>query len=140
MGVFGDHRHSFEADITILPLGPDTRKTPPFNGIRWDFCLVEDLDERGWASEISMVLAVLQPAARLIRTARPQLFPITIDLFLGIGEHHQRDRVISLKLRKEDAWCGRAVPRFVHPSAVARSIHAVFSEYAARAFIRSTVT
>jgi hypothetical protein len=55
MGVFGDHLHSFEADITILPLGPDTRKTHPFNGIRWDFCRVEDLDERGWAREISMV-------------------------------------------------------------------------------------
>ncbi len=55
MGVFGDHRHSFEADITILALGPDTRRTHPFNGIRWDFCRVEDLDERGWAREISMV-------------------------------------------------------------------------------------
>ena len=55
MGVFGDHQHSFEADITILPLGPKTRKTNPFNGIRWDFCLIEDLDERGWAHEIYMV-------------------------------------------------------------------------------------
>lgn len=55
MGVFGDHRHSFEADITILPLGPDTRKTHPFNGIRWDFCLVEDLDELGKARDISMI-------------------------------------------------------------------------------------
>lgn len=57
MGVFGpkDHRHSFEADIDILPLGPETRRTHPFNGVRWDFCLVEDLDERGWAGEVSMV-------------------------------------------------------------------------------------
>lgn len=55
MGVFGDRRHSFEADIIIRPLGPDTRKTHPFNGIRWDFCRVEDLDERGWAREVSMV-------------------------------------------------------------------------------------
>lgn len=55
MGVFGDHRHSFEADITIRPLGLDTRRTHPFNGIRWDFCRLEDLNERGWAREISMV-------------------------------------------------------------------------------------
>jgi hypothetical protein len=55
MGVFGDHHHHFEADITILPLGPETRKTHPFNGIRWDFCYLEDLDERGWAPEISMI-------------------------------------------------------------------------------------
>lgn len=55
MGVFGDHRHSFEADINILPLGPKTRKTHAFNGIRWDFCLVKDLDEQGKPREISMV-------------------------------------------------------------------------------------
>lgn len=55
MGVFADHRPSFEADITILPLGPNTRKTHPFNGVRWDFCLVEDLDEEGGARTISMV-------------------------------------------------------------------------------------
>jgi len=55
MGVFGDHRHNFEADITILPLGPDTRSRHPFNGIRWDFCYAEDLDEGGRAREVSMV-------------------------------------------------------------------------------------
>ena len=55
MGIFGNHKHSFEADITVLPLGPETRATHPFNGIRWDFCLVEDLDDRGWATEVSMI-------------------------------------------------------------------------------------
>ena len=55
MGIFGNLRHSFEADITILPLGPETRKTHPFNGIRWDFCLIEDLDAHGKAREVSMV-------------------------------------------------------------------------------------
>jgi hypothetical protein len=55
MGVFGNRRHNFEADITIRPLGPGTRKTHPFNGIRWDFCRVEDLDDRGLPREISMI-------------------------------------------------------------------------------------
>ena len=55
MGLFGNHQHDFEANITILPLGPDTRKTHPFNGIRWDFCLLEDLDDRGCAPNVSMV-------------------------------------------------------------------------------------
>lgn len=55
VGIFGDHQHSFEADITILPLGPDTRRTYRSNGIRWDFCLVEDLNDRGLATDVYMV-------------------------------------------------------------------------------------
>lgn len=35
-------RPDFEAEITILPLGPDTRSTPARNGIRWAFAFPED--------------------------------------------------------------------------------------------------
>lgn len=55
MGIFGNRKHHFEADITIFPLGPTTRRTHPFNGIRWDLCYPEDVDERGLAKKISMV-------------------------------------------------------------------------------------
>jgi len=55
MSIFGSHQHSFEADITILPLGPKTRNGHPFNGIRWDFCYVEDIDVRGLAPTVSMI-------------------------------------------------------------------------------------
>jgi hypothetical protein len=52
-GVFGDRQHDFEADIS--PLGPETRKTHPFNGIRWDFCYADDLDDDGRPRQISMI-------------------------------------------------------------------------------------
>lgn len=55
MSIFGNHKHSFEADITILPLGPLTRRTYPFNGIRWDFCYADDVDERGLAPHVFMI-------------------------------------------------------------------------------------
>jgi len=32
----------FEAEVTILPLGPDTRSSPARNGIRWAFAYPED--------------------------------------------------------------------------------------------------
>lgn len=32
----------FEASIRILSFEEDGRQSPPFNGIRWDFCYVED--------------------------------------------------------------------------------------------------
>jgi hypothetical protein len=72
MGVFGDLRHSFEAEITIRPLGPETRKTHPFNGIRWDFCRVEYLDERGWADPRSVFMSDERdsPAVRAENTFR----------------------------------------------------------------------
>lgn len=55
MGLFGNLRPTFEADITILPQGPTTRRSHPFNGIRWDLCYPENFDARGLASIISMV-------------------------------------------------------------------------------------
>lgn len=54
-GVFGDRQHDFAAEISILPLGPETRRTHAFNGIRWDFCYADDLDERGQPRQISMI-------------------------------------------------------------------------------------
>lgn len=55
MGIFGDYQRSFEATITILPLGPTTQLTHPFNGIRRDFCYMENLNERGWAVQTWMI-------------------------------------------------------------------------------------
>lgn len=55
MGLFGNLKPHFEADITMLPLGPTTRSAHPFNGIRWDLCYPEDFDDRGLASIVSMV-------------------------------------------------------------------------------------
>lgn len=55
LGLFGNLRPHFEADITILPLGPATRSAHPFNGIRWDLCYPEDFDDRRLASIVSMV-------------------------------------------------------------------------------------
>lgn len=53
--IFGDHQHNFEAEITIFPLGPTTRSSHPFNGIRWDFCYVEDLRPDGSVYEVNMI-------------------------------------------------------------------------------------
>jgi len=54
VGLFGHSKHSFVAEITILPLGPKTRNTHPFNGVRWDFCYPEEVDESGRATQVSM--------------------------------------------------------------------------------------
>lgn len=42
--LYGSNKHHFEAEITILPLGPNTRNTHPFNGIRWAFSYTDDWD------------------------------------------------------------------------------------------------
>ncbi len=55
MGIFGDHRHSFEADTDIQPLGRTARRTHPFNGIRWNFSYAVDLDDQGLASRVWMI-------------------------------------------------------------------------------------
>ena len=41
------NEHNFEADISIYPLGPNTRQTSPFNGIRWAFAYADDLKNDG---------------------------------------------------------------------------------------------
>ena len=46
-GIFGKHKHNFEAEIEIFPLGDTTRSTHPFNGIRWDLRYAEDDDRPG---------------------------------------------------------------------------------------------
>jgi len=38
------NEHQFEAEITIHPLGPTTRNTHPYNGIRWSFAYADDWD------------------------------------------------------------------------------------------------
>lgn len=45
----------FTARINIYPLGPDTRKTHPFNGIRWAFAYADDLNADGLPSSVSDV-------------------------------------------------------------------------------------
>ncbi len=47
--------HHFEAKIKIFSLGPQTRKTPPFNGIRWAFAYAEDFGSDGLPSTVSDV-------------------------------------------------------------------------------------
>ncbi len=37
----------FRATITIFPLGPKTRSTHPFNGIRWGFVYADEFDKLG---------------------------------------------------------------------------------------------
>lgn len=54
-GIFGEHPHNFEAEITIFPPGPTTGSSYPFNGIRWDFCYVEDLRPDGSVFDVNMI-------------------------------------------------------------------------------------
>lgn len=47
MSVFGKSEGHFRAFIEVYPCGPDTRKRPAFNGIRWSFVYAEDLEQLG---------------------------------------------------------------------------------------------
>jgi len=49
------HDHNFEAEITIYPLGPETRTSHPLNGIRWAFAYADDLKNDGALIQISDV-------------------------------------------------------------------------------------
>ena len=52
---YENKEHHFEARIEIYRLGPDTRKSPPFNGIRWAFAYAEDFGSDGLPSTVSDV-------------------------------------------------------------------------------------
>jgi hypothetical protein len=39
----GSKQPDFEAEITILPLGPTTRSSPAYNGVRWNFAFPEEM-------------------------------------------------------------------------------------------------
>lgn len=45
----------FQARITIYPLGPETRKTHPFNGIRWAFAYADDFNSDDLPNSVSDV-------------------------------------------------------------------------------------
>lgn len=45
----------FQARITVYPLGPGTRKTHPFNGIRWAFAYADDINSDGLPNSVSDV-------------------------------------------------------------------------------------
>lgn len=42
-----DRPAEFSASLTLLPAEEGGRKPPPYNGIRWNFCLVEDYQTIG---------------------------------------------------------------------------------------------
>lgn len=47
MSFFEKSEGHFRAFIEVYPCGPDTRKKPAFNGIRWAFAYAEDVNELG---------------------------------------------------------------------------------------------
>ena len=52
---YENNDHHFEAQIKVYPLGPQTRKTPPFNGIRWAFAYAEDFGSDSLPTTVSDV-------------------------------------------------------------------------------------
>ena len=52
---YENKNHHFEARIEFYPLGPETRKAHPFNGIRWAFAYAEDCGSDGLPSTVSDV-------------------------------------------------------------------------------------
>jgi hypothetical protein len=53
--VHREMENQFLAEITIFPLGPDTRQANAFNGIRWAFSYANDDDANGREPETSDV-------------------------------------------------------------------------------------
>ncbi len=51
--AFDNHEHNFEAEITIYPLGPQTRLSHPHNGIRWAFAYLDEFELNGSPLQIS---------------------------------------------------------------------------------------
>ncbi len=47
MSVFGKSQGHFKATIEIYPCGPETRKQPAFNSIRWSFVYAADIQRLG---------------------------------------------------------------------------------------------